>query len=213
MFQSFRVEFFSSTTTQAYLNCCWTCFWDFLAIDHGTPTGHWIPLKDGETYGNRIAKMGFPKIGKDWERLGTYGKHIFQTSKPMWFWIFWGSKCWHNCNCRCRWGRGAGSTWGENRSKGVKNPSFHWEIRYLGIQRKSDVFQAAEVNPIYWLVVSTCFLISGYFWSVANNFQCVDDISYLYILATCLFISCYGYANVYFLHSELPHHGQMHLYL
>jgi len=30
-------------------------------------------LKDGEKYGNRIAKMGFPKIGKDWEYMG----HIF----------------------------------------------------------------------------------------------------------------------------------------
>jgi hypothetical protein len=51
----------------------------------------------------------------------------------------------------------------------------------LGIQRKSDVFQAAEVNLIYWLVVSTCFTMFSYFWSVANNFQCVDDISYMFI--------------------------------
>ena len=142
---------------------------------NGTPTGHWIPLKDGEKYGNRIAKMGFPKIGKDWEHMG----HIFETSKPMWFWIFWGSKCWHNCNCRCRWwGRGANSTWGENRSKGVQNSIFPLRNSLLRNPEKVWCVSGSwsESN-----LLAGGFNMFSYFWFVANNFQCVDDISYMFI--------------------------------
>ena len=58
---------------------------------------------------------------------------------------------------------------GEGRRLNLGREPFNFGVKILifplgnslGIQRKSHVFQAAEVNPIYWLVVSTCFLISG----------------------------------------------------
>lgn len=125
---------------------------------NGTPTGHWIPLKDGEKYGNRIAKMGFPKIGKDWEHMG----HIFsKLPNQCDFGYFGVPNVDTTVIVHVADGGGAQAQLGERTVQFWCQNSIFPLGNSLGIQRKSHVFQAAEVNPIYWLVVSTCFLISG----------------------------------------------------
>ena len=111
-------------------------------------------------------------------RLGTYGTHIFQTSKPMWFWIFRGSKCWHNCNCPCRWWGGAQAQLGE------RTVQFWCQNSYLSIGKFARNPEKVSCVSGSWSesnLLAGGFNMFSYFWSVANNFQCVDDISYMFI--------------------------------